>query len=106
MNLQMLTFGPPQDQDVYQVMLVDSDGPRWSQPFREADEPFGDAEPADVLDVDGQSITPVTVCRTTVGDQDGSTVLVPPPQRGWNSVRLRDGTNLAFSAPVTVPRPQ
>jgi hypothetical protein len=102
-NLQMIEFPATQDIQQYSVLLVDQAGPRWSQPFLEPEAPFGDAEQADVLDIDGRPIDRVTVYRTLVGDQ-GSTILVPPAKRGWNAVRTSDGAMLPFSAPISVPR--
>ncbi|MET0388568.1 MAG: zinc-dependent metalloprotease family protein [Polyangiales bacterium] len=90
----------------FQVMLLDAEGPRWSQPFAEPDEAFGEPEQAEVLDVDGQAIAKITVYRTLIGDQDGVTILVPPAQHGWNAVRTLDGVSLPFSAPVTVAAPK
>jgi hypothetical protein len=89
----------------YQVMLVDATGPRWSQPFSRPDEPFGEPEPAEVLDKAGQTIESVTVYRTWIGDHDGSTVLVPPAKQGWYALRTLDGNVLGFDAPVSVPAP-
>jgi hypothetical protein len=103
-GVKLTLFGDGELQ-AYQVMLVDESGPRWSQPFPRPDEPFGEPEPAEVLDKAGQSIANITVYRTWIGDHDGSTVLVPPVQQGWYSVRTQDGNVLAFDAPVTVPAP-
>jgi hypothetical protein len=90
----------------YQVMVVDGDGPRWSQPFVEPAEPFGAPESADVLDIDGAVVERITVYRTVVGDALSSTVLVPEPKRGWNAIKLFDALPLPFAAPVTVPAPE
>jgi hypothetical protein len=105
MNGSMFTYTPDDVIMSYQVMLIDHDGPRWSQPFAEPAAPFGDAEQADVLDLDGDAIDSVTVYRTVVGDNEGTTLLVPPAKQGWNAVRTVDGTMLPFSAPISVPRP-
>ncbi|MEY4580763.1 MAG: hypothetical protein RL701_5466, partial [Pseudomonadota bacterium] len=90
------------NEQAYRVLLVDESGPRWSQPFTEPAEPFGDAEYADALDIDGQVVESIQVYRTLLGDHPGSTILVPPPKQGWNAVRTADGMALAFSAPVAV----
>jgi hypothetical protein len=103
MNLPMLTIADPSTVQRYHVLLLTATGPRWSKPFPEPDEPFGEPEQADVLDIDGQPIDRVTVYRTRLSDGFGSTVLVPEPQAGWNAVRVAEGTSLAFSAPITVP---
>lgn len=105
-NGSMFTYTPDDVVMNYQVMLIDQDGPRWSQPFAEPDAPFGDAEQADVLDIDGHAIDSVTVYRTLTGDNQGTTLLVPPAKQGWNAVRTLDGTMLPFSAPISVPRPR
>ena len=90
----------------YQVMIVDADGPRWSQPFVEPAEPYGAPEMADVLDIDGAVVEHITVYRTAIGDATASTVLVPEPKRGWNAIKLFDALPLPFTAPVTVPEPE
>jgi hypothetical protein len=87
----------------YRVLIVDADGPRWSVPFDEAIEAYGDREQADILDADGMVITQVEVYRTLLSDGDASTILVPPPEQGWVSVRVSGAPALPFAAPVTVP---
>jgi hypothetical protein len=103
-NLNMIEFPATEDIQQYSVLLVDEAGPRWSQPFLEPEPPFGDAEQADVLDIDGRPIDRITVYRTAMGEQ-GSTILVPPAKKGWNALRTSDGSMLPFSAPISVPRP-
>jgi hypothetical protein len=98
----MITFPAEGSQQTYQVMLVDKDGPRWSQPFAEPDEPFGEPEEAEALDIDGRVVERVTIYRTVVGDHDSATLLVPPAKRAWNSLRTVDGVSLPFSAPISV----
>jgi hypothetical protein len=100
-----LELAPPELIASYRVLIVEKDGARWSQPFLEPAEPFGDAESAEVLDIDGQLIERVTVYRTRIGDSDASTVLVPEPKQGWNAIKLTDALALPFSAPVSVPAP-
>jgi hypothetical protein len=90
----------------YRAMIVDEDGPRWSQPFMEPGEPFGTPEDADILDIDGNPIERVTVYRTQIGDNVGATVLVPEPSDGWSSIKLNDALPLSFSAPITIPAPR
>lgn len=87
----------------YRVLIVDADGPRWSVPFDEAIEAYGDREQADILDENGMVITQVEVYRTLLSDGDASTILVPPPEQGWVSVRVSGAPALPFAAPVTVP---
>jgi len=89
----------------YRVMIVDADGPRWSQPFSEPSAPFGAPESAEALDIDGQTIEHVTVYRERMSELAASTVLVPEPKRGWNAIKLTDALALPFSAPITVPAP-
>jgi hypothetical protein len=88
------------------VLIVEQAGARWSQPFLEPAEPFGDPESAEVLDIDGQVIEHVTVYRTQIGDGDASTVLVPEPKRGWNAIKVTDALALPFAAPISVPAPE
>ena len=106
MNLPMLTFPAQDSQQNYHVMLVDKDGARWSQPFDQPEEPFGEPEEAEVLDIDGRVVERVNVFRTVVGDHDSATLLVPPAKRGWNAVRTADGVSLPFSAPISVDPPR
>jgi hypothetical protein len=88
---------------LYHVLLVDSQGPRWSRPFPRAEEPFGLPEDAEALDIDGKVVERITVYRTLIGDHDGATLLVPPAKQGWNAVRTADGATLSFAAPISVP---
>ena len=106
MNTPMFVIPAESSQQSYRVLLTDKDGPRWSQPFAEPDEPFGEPEEADVLDIDGRVVERVTVYRTVVGDHEGATLLIPPAKRGWNAVRTADGVSLAFSAPISVDPPR
>jgi hypothetical protein len=105
-NGNALELTPPELIASYRVVIVEKDGARWSQPFLEPAEPFGDPESADVLDIDGQLSERVTVYRTHLGDGDASIVLVPEPKRGWNAIKLSDAVALPFSAPISVPGPE
>jgi len=105
-NKASLVITDPSAIQRYRAMIVDTDGPRWSQPFTEPGEPFGTPEDADVLDIDGDLIEQVTVYRTQIGDSIGATVLVPEPGDGWSSIKLNDALPLSFSAPITVPDPR
>jgi hypothetical protein len=105
-NTPKLEFADPTLIARYQVMILDADGPRWSQPFVEPAEAFGAPEDADMLDIDGEVVERVTVYRTVIGDAAASTVLVPEPQPGWNAIKLHDALPLPFSAPITVPAPE
>lgn len=90
----------------YRVLLLDDAGPRWSLPFDEPIEAYGEPEMAQVLDVDGNVITEVTVYRTRLSESDGSSILVPEPEPGWNAIQVAGAAPLAFSAPITVPPPE
>ncbi|HKU38378.1 MAG TPA: M66 family metalloprotease, partial [Polyangiales bacterium] len=106
-NLQTFSIPDPELIQAYRVLLLDEEGPRWSHPFPEPEEPFGSAEDADVLDIDGRPIQRVTVYRTAIGDNPGSyTLLVPEPKQGWASIKLQDALPLSFAAPITVPAPK
>jgi hypothetical protein len=105
-NVQTLSIADPELIQAYRVLLLDADGARWSQPFPEPDAPFGKAEEADVLDLDGVPIERVTVYRTAIGDNEGSyTLLVPEPQPGWASIKINDALPLSFAAPVAIAMP-
>ena len=106
-NVQSLSILDPEIIQAYRVLLLDADGPRWSQPLLEPDAPFGTAEDADVLDIDDQPIERVTVYRTQIGDSEGSyTLLVPEPKQGWASIKVHDALPLSFAAPIAIPMPQ
>jgi hypothetical protein len=89
----------------WRVALLAPHGVRWGVPFSEAAAPFGAPESADVLDASGSVVERVTVYRTTVADNAGFTVVVPPPQSGWHSLRIDGAPPIVFSAPVSVPPP-
>jgi len=96
LNEQMLTFTDPATIRAYRVLLLDAEGLSWSEPFPRPDAPFGTAEEADALDASGQVAARVTVYRTTIADNYGFTILVPPPQPGWHAIQLRDAPPLPF----------
>jgi hypothetical protein len=87
----------------YRVLIVDPDGPRWSVPFDEPIEAYGEREQADILDANGMVIKQVEVYRSRLSESDASTILVPPPDPSWVSVRVSGAPALSFAAPVTVP---
>jgi hypothetical protein len=89
----------------WQVMLVDTVGPRWSLPFHEPREAYGKAELAEILDQDGELIDYATVYRTEISDIGSASVLVPEPRPGWYYVRVQGSPPLAFSEPISVPEP-
>lgn len=90
----------------YQVMIVDAEGPRWSVPFDDPAQAYGESELAEILDTNGQVISVVEVFRTTLSEDSGSIILIPPPEPGWYAVRVEGAAALPFDAPVTVPQPQ
>ena len=104
-NARMFEVPNPALLQQWQVLLVDKDGPQWSNAFPEPDMPYGTAEDADVLDIDGNPIERVTVYRTQIGDSDGASILVPEPKQGWHAIKVFDAIPHAFSAPVTIPEP-
>jgi hypothetical protein len=87
------------------VMLVDAQGSRWSLPFTEPGEAFGESELAEVLDQNGELLDYATVYRTEISDIGAATLLVPPAQPGWHYIRVQGAPPLAFSEPVSVPEP-
>lgn len=99
---------PPQEElpvARYRVLIVDAEGPRWSVPFDEDGQAYGASELAEILDAAGQVITMVEAFRTTLSEDSGATILIPPPEPGWYSVRVSGAPALPFDAPVTVPEP-
>jgi hypothetical protein len=90
----------------YRVLIVDGDGPRWSQPLSEPVAAYGEPELADVLNIDDQPITQVIVYRSQLSENAASTVLVPEPEADWSAIRVAGAMPLSFAAPVTVPAPQ
>jgi len=90
----------------YRVLIVDSNGPRWSLPLTEPIAAYGDPELADVLDIDDQPIAQVIVYRSQLSENAASTLLVPEPEADWNAIRVEGALPLSFAAPVTVPAPQ
>jgi hypothetical protein len=100
---------PPQEElpvALWRVLIVDGKGARWSVPFDEPGESYGEKELAEILDTNGQVITQVEVFRTSLSEDSGATILIPPPEPGWYSVRVSGTSALPFDAPVTVPDPQ
>jgi Peptidase M66 len=106
LNAAKLELSPEELNAAYQVLLVDQDGPRWSQPFSEPAAPFGIPEMAEALDIDGHPVAQVTVYRTLLSDLGAATILVPEPEPGWNAIRVAGALALPFSAPITVPAPE
>ena len=96
LNEQMLVYTDPATIQAYRVVLLDSEGVSWGEPFSEPEAPFGTPETADVLDAGGRLVDQVTVYRTEVADNYGFTILVPQPKPGWHSVQLRDTSPLPF----------
>ncbi|MEY4583103.1 MAG: hypothetical protein RL701_7806 [Pseudomonadota bacterium] len=87
----------------YRVLLVDDDGPRWSVPFADPVAAYGEPELADVFDIDDQLITQILVYRTQLPETSASSILVQPPEPGWNALKVEGALPVAFSAPITVP---
>jgi hypothetical protein len=92
LNENMLVLTDPATIHAYRVLLLDAEGLQWSEPFPRPDAPYGTPEQADVLDAGGQIVERVTVYRTTIADNYGFTILVPPPQAGWHAIQLRDAS--------------
>jgi hypothetical protein len=89
----------------WQVMLIDAEGPRWSEPFTEPGEAFGTAELAEALDANGDLAAYATVYRTEISDIGAFTVLVPERQPGWEFIRVQGSPPLSFSEPPSVAGP-
>jgi hypothetical protein len=95
----------PERIDAFQVMLVDAEGPRWSLPFKQPAEAYGEPELAEVLGADGELVDYTTVYRTEISHQGGSIVLVPPPAADWHFIALQGAPPLSFFEPTSVPEP-
>jgi hypothetical protein len=91
--------------DLWQVVLIDAGGPRWSLPFTEPAEAYGEPELAEIFGAQGQLIDYATVYRTEISDGGGAIVLVPPPQPDWQFVGVQGIAPLSFSEPSSVPEP-
>lgn len=72
----------------WQVLWLDAGRPRWGTPIVEPTAPYGEAEPAEVLDRSGQPIARVEVYRTRVADRDAAMLLVPVPSAAWHAIRV------------------
>lgn len=105
LNGAALQITAPEQVGRFEVMLIDAEGPRWSKPFREPAEAFGEPELAEVFDASGDLLDYATVYRTEVGDIGSWTVLVPEPQPGWEFIRVQGAPALSFSEPPSVPSP-
>lgn len=90
----------------YRVLLLDSEGPRWSFPITTPTLPFGEGLSADVLDAAGATLTKITVHRTEIGDNQNSyIVLVPEPKSGWTKLRIAGWPAIDFADGLGVPMP-
>lgn len=96
LNDKMRLYTDPATIQAYRVILLDAEGTQWSTPFPKPDAPYGTPEDADVLDANGQLVERVTVYRTTIADNYGFTILVPPPRAGWHAIQLRDASPIEF----------
>jgi hypothetical protein len=77
------------------LRVDDQRGARWGQPLA-AVEAFGDEEPALVLDASGATIATVNVYRTPISDLAASSIQVPEPQPGWDSIQVVGAPPIAF----------
>jgi hypothetical protein len=87
----------------YRVLLVDADGPRWSEPISDPIAAFGAPEMADVFDVYGQPLEPITVYRTRLSENGASTILVPEPDPTWATLQVQGAAAISFDAPISLP---
>jgi hypothetical protein len=76
-------------ESAWRVLLVDAArGARWGKSMLEPVPAFGEEEPALVLDASGAEIATVSVFRTKVSDLEASSIQVPEPQPGWDSIQV------------------
>ncbi|MEP7050863.1 MAG: hypothetical protein ABJB12_10935 [Pseudomonadota bacterium] len=80
----------------WRVLILATKGERWGAPISEPSAAEGSAEPATILDADGNEIEQVTVYRTEMSDGFGSVVMVPEPDSGWAAVRVAGAAAIAF----------
>jgi hypothetical protein len=92
----MLARLGPEPSSRWRVLLLDESGARWGLPYEAPAPAFGDPEPAQILDSQGQVLAEVTVYSTEIGDADAASVLVPEPEPGWHSVRVTGAAPLTF----------
>lgn len=80
----------------WRVLLVDAArGARWGKSMATAPA-FGEEEPALVLDASGSTLATVNVYRTQVSDLEASSIQVPEPQPGWDSIQVVGAPPIAF----------
>lgn len=93
-NLEI--FVAPEAVLAYRVLLVEGGKARWGIPYSSPGEPMGTPESADVLDADGHVVTTTLVYRTEISDVGAWSILVPPPEPGWVSVRVSGTAAIRF----------
>ena len=71
-------------------------GARWGKSMTSPAPAFGEEEPALVLDAAGAEIETVSVYRTQVSDLEASSIQVPEPQPGWDSIQVVGAPPITF----------
>jgi hypothetical protein len=90
----------------WRVLLVDASGnARWGRPLDRPIRPAGKPERARVhlRGSVGDQLLTVEVYRIRHADGGGATLLVPPPQSGWQGIEVAGARRHSFFAPVSVP---
>jgi hypothetical protein len=90
---------PPERVKAWRVLLLDARGARWGHPYAKPRVARGNPEAAEVYDASGTPLALVTVYRSDIADMDAYSFEVPPPERGWHSVRVNGAPLLAFASP-------
>jgi hypothetical protein len=93
-NVQASVLGS-EPLSAWRVLLVDGRGARWGKPMA-PEVAFGEEEPALVLDATGTAIQTVSVYRTQISDLEASSIQVPEPEPGWDSVQVVGAPPIAF----------
>jgi hypothetical protein len=93
-NVQASVIGT-EPLSAWRVLLVDERGARWGKPMA-PEVAFGEEEPALVLDATGTAIQTVSVYRTQISDLSASSLQVPEPQPGWESIQVVGAAPIPF----------
>lgn len=95
-NSAMAVYVSPELVQLWDMLLLDLNGPRWGAPFVSPGAPAGEPEPAEILDRYGRVIAIETAFRTPISDVDAFSFEVPARRVGWHSIRILGAPPLAY----------